>query len=71
MRPAEAGMFSGSQSHKGKSQNPLAWIVGLLETKVLKPIDKIIFKDNSELSGRNESECIGGSESEKPQRSNL
>ena len=26
VRPVKAGMFSGRQSHRGNSQNPVAWV---------------------------------------------
>ncbi|MGB6972574.1 MAG: hypothetical protein WBD61_10490 [Desulfobulbales bacterium] len=38
------------------------------ETDYLKPIDKAIHRDVSESPGHNESERIGGPESENPQR---
>ena len=40
--PAKAGVFSGRQSHQGKSQNPVAWIVRRKETESREPIDKAI-----------------------------
>ena len=33
MRPAKAGAFSGSQSHQGRSQSPVAWVAGRRETE--------------------------------------
>ena len=39
VRPAKAGVFSGSQSRRGKSQFPVAWMAVRRETDVLKPID--------------------------------
>ena len=39
VRPAKAGMFSGNQSHRGKSQNPVTWIASEEETNRMKPID--------------------------------
>jgi len=42
VRPAKAGMFSGRQSHRGKSQSPVAWVASAEETKRMKPIDKTI-----------------------------
>jgi hypothetical protein len=42
VRPAKAGTLSGSQSHRGKSRNPVAWVAGWRETKTLKPTDKAI-----------------------------
>ena len=29
VRPAKAGAFCGSQSHRGKSRSPVAWVAGL------------------------------------------
>ena len=46
-------MFSGRQTHRGKSQSP---------------VDKAILGMVSKSSGRNESEPIGGLENEKPRR---
>jgi hypothetical protein len=28
VRPAKAGAFCGSQSHRGKSRSPVAWVAG-------------------------------------------
>ena len=53
-------MFSGSQSHRGKSQNPVAWVAFAEETKRVKPTDKAILGMVSELPGRNESEPTDG-----------
>ena len=47
-------MFSGRQTHRGKSQNLVAWIAGKRETESL-AIDKAIFRMVSKSSGRNES----------------
>ena len=33
-------MFSGRQSHRGKSQGPVAWVAFAEETKRMKPTDK-------------------------------
>jgi len=52
--PEKAGVFSGKQSHQGKSQGPVAWIVGRKETESREPIDKAIKRMVSESSGRNE-----------------
>ena len=60
MRPAKAGMFSGRQSHRDKSQDPVAWIASVEETKLMKPIDKAILGMASESPGRNASELRGG-----------
>jgi hypothetical protein len=59
-RPAKAGMFSGSQSHQGKSQSPVTWVASVEETKRMKPTDKAIFRMVSESPGRNASEPSGG-----------
>ena len=42
MCPEKACVFSGRKSRQDKSQNPVARIARLRETKVLKPIDSII-----------------------------
>src|SRR4051812_26396099 len=47
-RPAKAGIFSGSQSHQGKSQSPVTWVAFVEETKRMKPTDKAIFRMVSE-----------------------
>ena len=60
VRPAKAGMFSGSQSHRGKSQSPVTWITPVEETNLVKLIDKAILGMVSESSGRNKSEPMGG-----------
>ena len=65
VRPAKAGLFSGSQSRQGKRQSPLAWMTGTRETYYLKLIDKAILGIVSELPGRNVSECIGSLEMRK------
>ena len=49
-------------------RNSVTWMAGMRETEYLKPIDKAILGVVSELPGRNESERIGGPESEKPLR---
>jgi hypothetical protein len=48
----KAGVFSGSQTHRGKSQDLVAWIAGQRETESLKPIDEVIFRMMSKSSGR-------------------
>ena len=53
-------MFSGSQSHRGRSQSPVAWITSVEETKPVKLIDKAILGMVSESPGRNVSEPTGG-----------
>jgi hypothetical protein len=60
VRPVKAGAFSGSQSHRGKSQRPVAWMAGRRETDDLKPIDKAVLGTVSESPGRSASERIGG-----------
>jgi hypothetical protein len=60
VRPAKAGLFSGRQSHRDKSQDPVAWIVSVEEMKLMKPIDKAILGMVSESPGRNVSEPAGG-----------
>jgi hypothetical protein len=45
----------------------VAWIAGRKETEFLQPIDKAIPGMVSKSSGRNESERIGGLESEGPE----
>jgi hypothetical protein len=53
-------MFSGNQSHQGKSQSPVARVASVEETKRMKPTDKAIFGMVSESPGRNASEPSGG-----------
>ena len=50
--PAKAGVFSGSQSHRGKSQRPRS-LDSSQEGNLtgLKPIDKAIVKDGERVSG--------------------
>ena len=67
VRPAKAGMFSGRQSHRGKSQSPVAWVASAEETKRMKPIDKTILGMVSETPGRNESEPTGGLDKINPE----
>jgi len=38
----KADVFSGSQTHRGNSQEPRSWTAGRRETEVLKPVDKPI-----------------------------
>ena len=64
VRPAKAGVFSGSQSHQGKSQSPVTWIASVEETKRMKPIDQAILGMVSESPGRNASEPTGGLDKE-------
>ena len=58
--PAKAGLFSGRQSHRGRSQIPVVWVAPVEETKQVKPTDKAILGMVSELPGRNASEPKGG-----------
>jgi hypothetical protein len=53
-------MFSGRQSHRGNSQDPVAWVAFAEETKRMKPTDKAILGMVSKSPGRNESEPTGG-----------
>ena len=53
-------MFSGRQTHRGKSRNPVAWVAFVEETKRMKPTDKAVHGTVSESPGRNESEPTGG-----------
>jgi len=64
VRPAKAGIFSGSQSHQGKSQSPVTWVAFVEETKQMKPTDKAIFRMVSESPGRNVGEPSGGLDTE-------
>jgi hypothetical protein len=67
----KADAFSGSQSHRGKSQSPVAWMAGWRETETLKPIDQAIERMVSESPGRNESERRGGPETPRTRRPSL
>ena len=60
MRPAKAGVFSGSQSHRGNSQSLVAWVAFVEETKRMKPTDKAVLGTVSESPGRNVREPSGG-----------
>ena len=61
-------MFSGRQTHRGKSQSPVAGVALVEETKPMKPTDKAILGMVSELPGRNASESTGGLEKLEPRR---
>lgn len=50
------------KTHQRKSRDSVARVATWRETKMLKPTDDLIFKDKCKLSGRSESEHIGGSE---------
>jgi hypothetical protein len=54
----KADVFSGRQTHQGKSQSPVARIACAEETKRVESIDKAIHGMVSESSGRNESERV-------------
>jgi hypothetical protein len=41
-RSSKAALFSGSQSHRGKSQSPVAWVASVEETKQMQPTDKAL-----------------------------
>jgi hypothetical protein len=60
-------MFSGRQSHRGKSRNPVAWVAFAEETKRMKPTDKAVQGTVSESPGRNESEPTGGLDKISPE----
>jgi hypothetical protein len=60
-------MFSGRQSHRGKSQGPVAWVAFAEETKRMKPTDKAALGAVSESPGRNENEPIGGLDTYEPE----
>ena len=53
-------MFSGRQTHRGNSRNPVAWVAFAEETKRMKPTDKAILGVASESPGRNASEPRSG-----------
>jgi hypothetical protein len=57
-------MFSGRQSHRDKSRNPVAWVAFAEETKRMKPADKAILGMVSESPGRKVSEPRGGLDKE-------
>jgi hypothetical protein len=59
-------MFSGRQSHRGKSWNPVTWVAFVEETKRVKPTDKAILGMVSESPGRNVSEPRGGLDKNNP-----
>ena len=50
----------GKQARRGKGQHPVAWVVTVEETNLLKPADKAIIGMVSESPGRNASEPAGG-----------
>ncbi len=65
--PAKAGMFSRGQTCRGKSQSPVVWIAEVMETEILKPIDKISLGEIYESPGRNKSERIVASKVSIPE----
>jgi len=58
---------AGVSPARAKVSSPVAWIAGWRETKVLKPIDKAIYKDGSKSPGCSESEHRGGLENMNPE----
>jgi hypothetical protein len=57
VRPAKAGAFSGSQSHRGKSRSPVAWVAGLqLGNRDSEAYRQSHRKDGGESPGRSTSE---------------
>ena len=58
--PAKADMFSGRQSRRGNSRNPVAWVAFAEETKRMKPTDNAILGMVRESPGRNAREPSGG-----------
>jgi hypothetical protein len=60
VRPAKADMFSGRQSRRGNSRNPVAWVAFAEETTRMKPTDKATLGVVSESPGRNACEPSGG-----------
>ena len=64
-------MFSGRKSRRGKSQNPVAWVACVEETKRMKPTDKAVLGMVSESPGRNASEPTGGASTKLIRRPSL
>ncbi len=60
---------AGVSPARVRIRSSIAWMAGIRETDYLKPIDKAIHWDVSELPGHNESERTDGPESENPRRS--
>jgi len=69
--PAKAGVFSGRQSRRGKSQEPRNLDSRVEGNRNSEAYRQSHLRDDSESPGRNESERIGGLESEKPRRPSL
>ncbi len=57
----------GEKAHRGRSQNPVAWIAVGKETELLKSTDKAILGMVSEWSGHNESERTSSPETTVPE----
>ena len=66
--PAKAGVFSGRQSRRGKSQKPRSLDSRVEGNRNSEAYRQCHLRGGSESPGRNESERIGGLESEKPRR---
>jgi hypothetical protein len=68
VRPAKAGMFSGRQSHRGKSWDSVAWVAFAEETKWMEPTEKAILGMVSESPGRNalDAKCAGARSAGNP-----
>ena len=45
MCPAKAGVFRGIKPSRVKVGSPLAWVAVVEEMKLLKPIDKVFFRE--------------------------
>jgi len=59
---------AGVSPARERIRGPIAWMAGMRETDYLKPIDKAFVRDVSESPVHNESERIGGPESDNPRR---
>src|SRR6266446_9836585 len=59
---------AGDSPAKARARSLVAWMAGRRETNDLKPIDRVIVKDDRESPGRSASERTGGPENEKPRR---
>ena len=71
VRPAKAGVFSGSQSHQGKSQKPCSLDGREEGNRISEAHRHQHLRDAGEFPGRSASERTGGPESEQPQRPSL
>ena len=65
--PVKAGMFSGEQTCRGRSQSPVVWIAAELETEPSKPIDKTSRGGGYKSPGRNNNERIVASKMSIPE----